>query len=123
MAGLQIMRKRVKIFNIAAICLLFLCLSSFFAQRVSAENAADGPSLQAGQAVIDTHTETSRILAAVETRISSTKLIETARSKLLTMDDKRTRLLSDLSDRVVGDETSIGSNIAFLLITVLIALS
>jgi len=67
--------------------------------------------------------EIEKIVAAMESRIADPKRIDTARNKLLHMDEKQTRLLSVLSDRILVDDTSVGASIAFLLVAVLIALS
>jgi hypothetical protein len=123
-AGLQRVRNLAKAFNVTATSLLFLCLVLPFARPGYVRGATGlvGP-YQNEPVAIDVPTETSRILAALETRTSNRKLIDMARSKLVAMDERQTRLLSELSDRVGTDGTSIGSNVAFLLITILVALS
>jgi hypothetical protein len=106
-----------------ATCFLFLCLSFFLAQPRRAEGGTAPAGLRVGTAFIDAKAETSKILATIEGRIGDRKLVETARSKLLLMDENRTRLLFALCDRIVADETSPGSSIALLLVTMLISLS
>ncbi len=67
--------------------------------------------------------ETSKILAAIGSRIDDPRAMETARNKLLLMDPEEIQLLSALSDRLASGDTAVGSSLAFFLITLLLALS
>ena len=65
----------------------------------------------------------SKILSVLEDRIGSQKLIEKAKDRLFTFSDEKTRLMSDVADRIAREGNTAGGDIAFLLITALIILS
>ncbi len=67
-------------------------------------------------------TDVSKILWALENRIEDEKLLERAMDKLWTLDHRQIRLIASLSDRVADEGNRPGSDIAFLLMTALIAL-
>jgi hypothetical protein len=67
-------------------------------------------------------TDVSRILSVLENRIDNRQLLERTKDKLLTLDPEQIRLIASLSDRVVKEENTAGSEIAFLLMTALITL-
>jgi hypothetical protein len=54
--------------------------------------------------------------------VEDPKLLGKAKKKLITLSDWQTRLIASLSDRVVEEGNTAGSDIAFLLMTVLITL-
>ncbi len=66
--------------------------------------------------------EVSKILRVLENKIEDRRLLEKTKDKLLTLDGGQIRLIASLSDRVANGGDTTGSNIAFLLMTVLIAL-
>jgi hypothetical protein len=66
--------------------------------------------------------DVSRILWVLETRIEDERLLERTMDKLWTLDHKQIRLIASLSDRVAEEGNRPGSDIAFLLMTALIAL-
>ena len=67
--------------------------------------------------------ESLKILSALENKMGSHPLIEKTRSKLSTLSDRQTRLMSSLSELMAGDGQTAGADIAFLFIAVLIILS
>jgi len=64
-----------------------------------------------------------KILSVLEDKVRDRKLLEKVKDKLDTLDDRRTRLIASLSDRIAHEEKTAGADIAFLLITILIILS
>ena len=64
----------------------------------------------------------SKILTVLESRVEDPQLLGKAKKKLITLSDGQTRLIASLSDRVVEEGSTAGSDIAFLLMTVLITL-
>ena len=66
--------------------------------------------------------DVSQILSVLENRIENRSLLERTKDKLLTLDHRQIRLIASLSDRVVKEGNTTGSEIAFLLMTVLITL-
>lgn len=73
--------------------------------------------------VVEVQAEIPKILAVLEGKVEDHDLLETAKKKLLTLDRRKTQLLSSLCDRIVNDGQSTGSDVAFLVITILIVLS
>lgn len=66
--------------------------------------------------------EVSKILWVLENKIEDRRLLERTKDKLLTLDGGQIRLIASLSDRVANGGDTTASNIAFLLMTALIAL-
>jgi len=64
----------------------------------------------------------SKILTVLESRIEDPQLLGKTQKKLITLNDGQTRLIASLSDRVAEERNTTGSDIAFLLMTVLITL-
>ena len=64
----------------------------------------------------------SKILTVLESRIEDPQLLGKTQKKLITLSDGQTRLIASLSDRVAEERNTTGSDIAFLLMTVLITL-
>lgn len=64
-----------------------------------------------------------KIMSVLQTKLGDQRLAEAAKSKLLLLDDGRLRLMSRLCDRVLLDGDTAGSDVAFLLLTMLIVLS
>jgi len=64
-----------------------------------------------------------KIQTVLQSRLGDQKLTESAKSKVLLLDDRRIRLLSGLCDRVLLGGDTAGSDVAFLLLTMLIVLS
>lgn len=64
----------------------------------------------------------SKILTVLESRVEDPQLLGKAKKKLIALSDGQTRLIASLSDRVVEEGNTAGSDIAFLLMTVLITL-
>lgn len=73
------------------------------------------------QYALSSSPDVSKILWVLENRIEDRRLLEKTKDKLLTLDQRQIRLIASLSDQVVRGDTT-GSDIAFLLMTVLIAL-
>jgi len=67
-------------------------------------------------------TDVSKILWVLENRIEDQQLLERTMDKLWTLDHRQIRLIASLSDRVAEEGNRPGSDIAFLLMTALIAL-
>jgi hypothetical protein len=90
-------------------------------------NLADARPVQAGaqelSKTIGAQAEISKVLGVLESRVEDYDLLETAKRKFLTLDHHKTRLLSSLCDRIVSDGHTAGSDVAFLLMTILIVLS
>jgi preprotein translocase subunit SecG len=66
--------------------------------------------------------DVSKIVAVLENKIEDQSSLEKTKKKLLTLNDRQTRLIASLSDRVTQKENSTGSDIAFLLMMALITL-
>jgi hypothetical protein len=107
---------------VIALSLMLVCLSLFSSVFQCAVGASEQYMLQTGSESPQLVAQRSKILSALENRIDNPKLMEAARSKILLMDERQTRLLSELSNRMVTDSTSTVSSIALLLITALITL-
>lgn len=65
----------------------------------------------------------SRILPVLESRVGDLKLREKAVGKLATLNVEKIELISSLCDKIAADNTSVGSDIAFSLVSILIILS
>jgi hypothetical protein len=63
-----------------------------------------------------------KIVAVLENKIQDQPSLEKTKKKLFTLNDRQTRLIASLSDRVTEEADTMGASIAFLLVTVLIAL-
>jgi hypothetical protein len=74
------------------------------------------------QYVLSYSADVSKILWVLENKIEDQQLLERTKDKLLTMDRRQIRLIASLSDRVASERNTTGSDIAFLLMTALIAL-
>lgn len=64
-----------------------------------------------------------KIQTVLQGKLGDQKLTDSAKSKLLLLDDRRIHLLSRLCDRVLLNGETAGSDVAFLLLTMLIVLS
>jgi hypothetical protein len=64
----------------------------------------------------------SRILTVLERKVEDPQLLGKTKKKLITLSDRQTQLIASLSDRVAEGKNTTGSDIAFLLMTVLITL-
>jgi hypothetical protein len=64
----------------------------------------------------------SKILTVLESKVEDPQLLGKTKKKLTSLSDGQTRLIASLSDRVVEERNTTGSDIAFLLMTVLITL-
>jgi hypothetical protein len=64
-----------------------------------------------------------KILPVLEEKIGDRKLIEKSKEKLRLMSDREIRLVSALCERIPAEESSVGGDIAFFLVTALIVLS
>jgi hypothetical protein len=89
-------------------------LAAGTSDRVGLQNISGAPGAQA---------EISKVLEVLESKMEDQKLLETAKQKLLTLDRNHTRLLSSLCDVIATDGQTAGSDVAFLLVTILIVLS
>jgi hypothetical protein len=67
-------------------------------------------------------TDLSKILMVLERKVEDPQLLGKTKKKLITLSDRQTRLIASLSDRVAEERNTTGSDIAFLLMTVLITL-
>jgi hypothetical protein len=73
--------------------------------------------------IVDEQAAIWKILEVLESRVEDPKLVEIAKKKLLTLDRRKTHLLSSLCDRIENDGHAAGSDVAFLVMTILIVLS
>ncbi len=73
--------------------------------------------------VLSRSADVSKILWVLENKIEDRRLLEKTKDKLLTLDGGQIRLIASLSDRVANGGDTTASNIAFLLMTALIALN
>ena len=64
-----------------------------------------------------------KILSVLENRTGDKKTLEKARDKLLNLSDRQFSLLASLSQRIAKEGNKAGTEMAFLLMTVLITLS
>jgi 4-hydroxybenzoate polyprenyltransferase len=67
--------------------------------------------------------EKLKILSVLEDRMGDEKILEKTKDKLLTLNDKKVRLISSLCERISDGERTAGADIAFSLVTALIVLS
>ncbi len=75
------------------------------------------------RSVLSSSADVAKILWVLENKIEDRQLLERTKDKLLTLDRRQIRLIASLSDRVADKGDTTGSDIAFLLMTVLIALN
>jgi hypothetical protein len=73
--------------------------------------------------VLSSSADMSKILWVLENKIEDRQLLERTEEKLLTLDRRQVRLIASLSDRAANKDDTTGSDIAFLLMTALIALN
>jgi hypothetical protein len=64
----------------------------------------------------------TKILTVLERKVEDPHLLGKTKKKLMTLSAGQTRLIASLSDRVAEERDTTGSDIAFLLMTVLITL-
>jgi len=64
-----------------------------------------------------------KIVSVLRSRTADRTILDKAKDKLSTMEDRRLRILSSLCDRISEDAHAAGADIAFSLMTVLIVLS
>jgi hypothetical protein len=67
--------------------------------------------------------EVVRILSVLEERVDDGKLIEKAKQKLATMNEKDLRLMASLCDRIWVGGNDAGADFAFLMAAMLVVLS
>ncbi len=67
--------------------------------------------------------DVNKIMVMMRTKITDPKLLEKTREKLLTLNDSELVLITSLSEKITKDRERPATDIAFLLITVLIILS
>ncbi|MBW8058415.1 MAG: hypothetical protein FVQ86_10445 [candidate division NC10 bacterium] len=67
--------------------------------------------------------DTVNILSVLNKRIGDKQLLKKAKDKLSRLDDAEIRLIASLCDQISGDGRKVGTDIAFLLVMVLIILS
>jgi hypothetical protein len=72
--------------------------------------------------VLSYSADVSKILWVLENKIEDRRLLERTKDKLLTLDDRQIQLIASLSDSVTEEGNTTGSDLAFLLMTALIAL-
>jgi hypothetical protein len=73
--------------------------------------------------LLNTSSETFKILSFMERRVTDRKLIEKIRDKLPTLGKDRLRMLAFLSEEVAADDGSAKTDIAFLIATTVIIFS
>ena len=114
--------KLKKFFKPIALWLVILEMAILFLNIPIAISRTTNPDL--GDQYTPLHqVDTLKILSVLENKMRDRKLLEKVRDKLNTLDDRQTRLIASLSDRIAYEEKTAGADIAFLLITVLIILS
>jgi len=64
-----------------------------------------------------------KILSFLENKVSDHESLQKAKDKLVTLNERQTRLIASLSDRIADKGNTTGGDIAFLLIMALIVLS
>jgi len=64
-----------------------------------------------------------KILSVLENRAEDKKILEKAKDKLFNLSDRQFSLVASLSERIAKEGNKVGTEMAFLLITVLITLS
>lgn len=64
-----------------------------------------------------------KILPVLEDKIHDQKLLEKSKEKIYGMGDREIRLVAALCEKISGEEETVSSDIAFLLVTALIVLS
>ena len=100
---------------ILAQCLIFLPAASL----AKPEKLHSHPGAPSG---LSYSADVSQILSVLESRTEDRQLVERTKEKLFTLDHRQIRLIASLSDRVMKEGSTTGSEIAFLLMTALIAL-
>lgn len=112
------------------LCLVIFTLTSIGAP---AHSFAGVPGLRIGASsnnapdITKTKVNIFKILSVLDNKLDhktrDQKLLEKAKEKLSTLDEKQIRLLASLSDRIANHDRSTSTEIAFLLVTALIVLS
>ncbi len=67
--------------------------------------------------------EMPRIIPVLEEKMADRRLVEKSKEKLHGMGDREIRLISALCERIPLDDSSVGGDIAFFLVSALIVLS
>ncbi len=93
----------------------------FLPTAVVAKSGKTVPELDT-QYVRSSSADVYKILWVLENRIEDRRLLERTKDKLLTLDRNQIWLIASLSDQVASGGDTTGSDIAFLLMTALIAL-
>jgi hypothetical protein len=73
--------------------------------------------------LIDRTSEMFKVLSVVERRVGDEKLLKKIRDKLPALSDDRLQMIASLSEKIVADDHSARTDIAFLILTTLIILS
>jgi hypothetical protein len=112
------MKRFIQMIAIGLILFQFATFSSAIAAAtdVTAVSNSDDPRPSIRSA------DVSKIIAVLENKIEDQPSLEKTKKKLLTLNDRQTRLITSLSDRVAEQGDTMGASIAFLLVTVLITL-
>lgn len=77
----------------------------------------------ADQNLLHRRADVIKILSVLENRTEDKKILEKARKKLFNLSDRQFSLVASLSERIAKEGNKAGTEMAFLLITVLITLS
>jgi hypothetical protein len=101
--------------------LVILQLATFLLGTTIAASGTTGPNSNE-QYVSNQRANVLKILSVLENKIEDQQLLQKAKGKLLTLGDRQTQLIASLSDRIAKGGSTIGSDIAFLLMTALITL-
>ena len=67
--------------------------------------------------------EINKILPVLEDKIHDRNLLDKSKEKVYGMGDREIRLVAALCEKISGEEETVSSDIAFLLVTALIVLS
>ena len=101
-------------------------LAAVLAFFFGAQSPADGAVAASGRAPSHESLlkkEMPKILPVLEDKMADKRLVEKSKEKLYGMGDREIRLISALCERIPRDDSSVGGDIAFFLVSALIVLS
>ncbi|MGE5300885.1 MAG: hypothetical protein ACM3MB_07970 [Acidobacteriota bacterium] len=115
---------RTKIFSFTerlGLCILSVLFALLVVCQSNASGAVAAPKVGPSHESL-IKKEMPKILPVLEEKMDR-KLVEKSKEKIYGMGDREIRLISALCERIPAEESSVGGDIAFFLVTALIVLS
>ena len=104
-------------------CIIFLFLVIFILSKSIAWGGPINSRPGHPHGVMSREANVLKILSFLENKISDQESLQKAKDKLVTLNERQTRLIASLSDRIADQGNTTGGDIAFLLMMALIVLS